>query len=183
MGKKVILLAGMLGAGCTRTAEILSNKLNMNFINSEKVFREIVAQERISFADLSLMARSGEIDIEDVVKSVVEDHINEGNVIVEGRVALLVLNNPHVDLKVFLWAPKDFRVKRVAERRKIDEKEALEAIEESDEERSQLVSRLYKRDWLDADLYDIVINSSKWSFEEIADIIVAAYKAKIEHKS
>jgi len=177
--KNVILVAGMLGAGCTETAEKLSKKLNMDYINSEKVFREIVAQERISFAELSLRARSGEIDIEDVVKSVVEDHVSEGSVIIEGRVALLVLGNPNVDVKIFLWAPKEFRARRIAERRKVSIEEALVNIEESDEERKQLVRRLYKRDWLDADLYDIVINTSKWTFDEVAEIIEITYKTRV----
>jgi len=52
--KGVILLAGMLGAGYTETAEKLSKRLDIEYVNSERVFREIVAQERISFAELSM---------------------------------------------------------------------------------------------------------------------------------
>lgn len=128
----------------------------------------------------SRWAQSGEIDIEDVVKSVVEDHVNEGNVIVEGRVALLVLKNPNVDVKVFLWAPKNFRAKRIAKRRNVSVERALANIEESNEDRRQLVQRLYKKDWLDADLYDVVINTSKWTFDEVAEIIEMIYKARVK---
>lgn len=131
MGRRVVLLASMLGAGCAETANKLSGLLGMEVVNSERVFREIVAQERISFAELSMRARFG---VEDLVKSVVEDHISEGGVIVESRVALLVLKS-------------------------LDK--ALEAVDESDEERASPVRRLYKRDWLDAGLCDLVVNTSK----------------------
>jgi len=134
VGRRVVLLASMLGAGCAETANKLSGLLGMEVVNSERVFREIVAQERISFAELSMRARFGEVDIEDLVKSVVEDHISEGGVIVESRVALLVLKS-------------------------LDK--ALEAVDESDEERASPVRRLYKRDWLDAGLCDLVVNTSK----------------------
>jgi len=58
VGRRVVLLAGMLGAGCTETANKLSGLLGMEVVNSERVFREIVTQERISFAELSMRARS-----------------------------------------------------------------------------------------------------------------------------
>ena len=180
MANGVILLPGQLGAGCTETAEKLAKKLGLEIVNSQRVIREIVAQDRLSFEDLERAALSGEIDLEDTVKSVVLDHISEGNVVIEGRVAFLVLDNPKVDVKVFLWAPTDFRAKRVSKRRGVSLEEARNAIEESDEDRKSLVYRLYKKDWLDADLYDIVVNTSKWTFDEITEIVEQVYKTRIK---
>jgi len=178
--RPVIVLAGQLGAGCTETAEKLAKKMRVTVVNSQLAIREIVAQERISFDDLERKARSGEIDLEDIVKSIVLDHITERNVVIEGRVAFLVLDNPNIDIKVFLWAPETFRAKRIAQRRNISIDEAIEAIRYSDEERKNLVYRLYRKDWIDADLYDAVINTSKWSFDEVAHIVEEIYKTRVK---
>ncbi|HDI74787.1 MAG TPA: hypothetical protein ENF55_02410 [Thermoprotei archaeon] len=97
--------------------------------------REIVAQERISFDVLERKARLGEIDLENVIKSLPLDYIAERNVVIEGRVAFLVLDTPNVDIKVFLWAPVQFRAERIAKRRNISIEEALKALRNSDEER------------------------------------------------
>ncbi|RLE93913.1 MAG: hypothetical protein DRN04_05485 [Thermoprotei archaeon] len=180
VNKPVIVLAGQLGAGCTETAEKLAKKLGVSVVNSQLVIREIVAQERISFDELERKARSGELDLEDVVKSVVLDHIAERNVVIEGRVAFLVLDNPNIDIKVFLWAPENFRAQRIAKRRNISIEEALKAVRYSDEERKNLVYRLYRKDWIDADLYDAVINTSKWTFDEVAHIVEEIYKTRVK---
>jgi len=175
--KPLIIVAGMLGAGCTHVATIISEKLGIDYVNTERILREIVVDRRISYAELSKMASSGEIELEKIMRNILLDYVNERNIIIEGRSALLVLDKP-ADLKVFLWAPFEYRAKVVAERRGITLDEAKEAVRYSDEERENLVRRLYERDWLDADLYDLVINSSRWSYKEIADMIMNAYKLR-----
>ena len=112
--------------------------------------------------------------------SVVEDYVNEGKVIVEGRSGFFALSLP-VDLKVFLWAKKEDRVRMVAERRRLPMEEAEAEVEFSDAERKNLVRKLYRRDWLDADLYDLVLNTSKWSYEEAADIIMYVYNRRVNN--
>ena len=177
--KPFIIIAGMLGAGCTHVAEILSRKLGISYINSEKILREIVVEKGISYAQFAQLVSSGEVDIEKLVRSELLDYVNERNIIIEGRSGLIVLDR-EADIKVFLWAPEDYRASLVAKRRKISLDEALEQVQISDEERRNLVRRLHKRDWLDLNLYDLVINTGKWSYEEVAEIILNAYRMRLK---
>ncbi len=179
--KPLFVIAGMLGAGCTHVARLLSEKLGIDFVNTERLLREIVVDRKISYAELSQMVSSGEVDIEKVMRNMLLDYVNERNIIIEGRSALLILDRP-ADIKVFLWAPFEYRAKMVAERRGISLEEAREAVRYSDTERENLVRRLYKRDWLNVELYDLVINSARWDYSEIVELILNAYKLRSNKK-
>ena len=57
-------------------------------------------------------------------------------------------------------------------------KQIEEDIRASDMDRSSLVERLYRRNWRDPLFYDIMINTSKVPYEEVASFIVEALKLK-----
>ncbi|MCD6368634.1 MAG: cytidylate kinase family protein [Thermoproteales archaeon] len=183
-GEPLIIIAGMLGAGCTEAALNFAKKHGLKVVNSELIIKQIVVEGRLSYSDLERITRSGEVDLEDLMESILLDHVNERRVVVEGRMAFMLLGREDVDLKVFLWAPRDFRARRIANRRKISFTEALEEIERSDEERRNFVYRRLKRDWMDADLYDMVINTSKYvNLNEVAELIEEAYKIRRKWKN
>lgn len=172
------MIPGLLGAGCTSVAFELAKRVGLEVVNSERIIREVVSEKRLSYPDLALMARDGEIDLEDLVKSVALDYIDEGNVIIEGRTAFTVLDHPAL-LKVFLFADKKVRVERVASRRGISLQEASAEVERSDEDRSRLVERLFKKHITDPSLYDIVIDTSNLTFNEVAALIENMFKWRL----
>ena len=132
----------------------------------------------MSYAELALMARDGEIDLEGVIRGVAVDYANEGNVIIEGRTAFMVLDR-EATLKVFLYADKNVRAERVAKRRGITLEEALEEVERSDEDRNRLTERLYKKSFTDPSLYDVILDTTKMAYKEVAQVIENLVKHKI----
>lgn len=167
----LIVLAGMLGAGCTDIAKRLSDRLGLDYINTEKVLRKAVVEGELSYQQLEKLVHSGEINIEKLIRSMVLDYVAEGKVIIEGRSAFQILDRP-ADIKVFLYATKDFRAERISERRKIGLDEARRAVEESDNDRLSLVRRLYDRDWMDPSLYTVIINTAELGIESTAELII-----------
>jgi cytidylate kinase len=125
------------------------------------------------------MARDGEIDLEDLVRNVALDYLDEGNVIVEGRTALMLLDRP-VLLKVFLYADKKVRAERVAKRRGISLEEAMREVERSDEDRDRLTERLYKKHFTDPSLYDMVLDTTNLSYSDAAALLERLMKWKLE---
>ncbi|NHV99920.1 MAG: cytidylate kinase-like family protein [Thaumarchaeota archaeon] len=177
--RPVILIAGELGAGCTEVGELVSRKLGgIEVYNTERFIRSLVSSPHLSFQTLVAKSVSGEIEIEKVLQSMVLDVVNNGPAIIEGRSALFVLTH-EVDLKVFLYSDLDGRLKHIAEKRKTEDlKQIEEDIRASDMDRSSLVERLYRRNWRDPLFYDIMINTSKVPYEEVASFIVEALKLK-----
>lgn len=176
--KTVILVAGELGAGCTEVGELLSKKLGIEVYNTERFIRNLASSPTSSFQILVEKSVSGEIEIEKILHSMVLDIVNNGPAVIEGRSALFALTHD-VTLKVFLYGDMGDRVKHLAEKRKTEDiKQIEEDIKASDMDRSSLVERLFHRNWKDHLLYDLMVNTSKISYEEIASLILETLKQR-----
>jgi len=174
--KVAVLIAGELASGTTEVAQVLGSLIGLTVLNSESFFREIAAEFQESFQYLERISRSGELDIEKVLEGMAKDRLVEGNVIIEGRSALLVMDGG-ATLKVFLHKDMADRKKFLASRRGIDEEEAAKELLASDQERSQIMRIRFNTDWTDALLYDLTINTSKLSHQQAAELIKTALDA------
>jgi len=175
---KIILLAADLGAGATEIGEALARRLNYEVWNYEQAIKAIVVSSERSMAEISAQASSGEIDVNQMVASVIRDRMRTQNVIVEGRAAFLFLLEP-ATLKVRLIAPYDIRVLHVADYRHISHEEAEEAVKADDEARRSVAQRESRVNADDPTIYDVVINTAAWSaWDRIADIIVYLFEEK-----
>jgi len=171
-----IAICGPLGSGCTEVGQLLSKRLGLPCVSTSDVVRVFAASFPEGYKELEFHVRSGEIDLDAVIDSELDEILERGNTIVEGRSGFMLLDNEGV-FKVLLVAPLERRVEHIAKRRGISLEEAKEDIEKSDKERKHMVERLYDREWLDPTNYDLVINVRSKSYEEIAEILVKAIKA------
>ncbi len=166
-----LLLAGWLGAGCTEVANTISKKRTFRVVNSYVAIRDLTREREISYQAFEEESRSGEFDLDHLLRNKVLEYLEEdGDLIIEGRAALLVLDR-QIDLTSFLTAPRDYRVNRVASRREIDVESAAKVVENSDKERRYLVRKLYDHD-LDLSMFDLVLNASRYGYEWAAATIL-----------
>jgi cytidylate kinase len=171
-----IAICGPLGSGCTEVGQLLSKRLGLACVSTSDVVRAFVASFSEGYRELELHVRSGEIDLDAVIDGELDEILERGGTIVEGRSGFMLLDNKSV-FKVLLVAPLKRRVEHIAKRRGISLEEAKEDIEKSDKERKHMVERLYDKEWLDPINYDLVINVGSKSYEEVAEILVKAIKA------
>lgn len=162
-----IALCGYLGSGCTEVAEILSGKLNLEIMNTSKILASI--------KDFESLSRSGEVDIDMLIKNKLEEILQRDNIIVEGRSAFFLLDKKDI-IKIFLNADFEERVKHVASRRGIPLHEAREDVERSDKDRNSIVKRFFKKDAPDLFDFDFMIRTNMKTFAAIADIIIDVIK-------
>ena len=159
-----IALCGYLGSGCTEVAEVLASTFNLEVFNTSRILS--------SLGDLSSLSRSGEIDMDKIIRDKLMEILKGDNVIIEGRSAFMLLNRKDV-IKIFLNAPFESRVKHVAERRGIPIEDARDDVARSDRDRETLVQRLHGKNLLDASNYDLVISTSSKPYSRIAEILVS----------
>ncbi len=171
-----IAICGPLGSGCTELGQLLSKRLGLPCVSTSDVVRAFVEGFSGGYRELELHVRSGEIDLDAVIDSGLDEFLERGDTIVEGRSGVMLLDNKSV-FKILLVAPLERRVEHTAKRRGISLEEAKKHIEKSDKERKQMVERLYDKEWLDPTNYDLMINVGSKSHEEIAEILVKAIKA------
>ncbi len=105
------------------------------------------------------------------IQAALTEEVRDGNAIYHGLAGHLLLGaGPHV-LRTRIIAPMDYRIARVQERFGYDRKHAALYIEKMDEDRRKWTRFLYGVDWVDASLYDLVLNLEQMSLEEACDAI------------
>jgi cytidylate kinase len=101
----------------------------------------------------------------------------KGNVVIVGRGGMAALQDKPDVLHVRILAPTELRVKRLAEHEKISHEEAQKRIRERDASDVEWIQRYFGLDSHEPSLFDIVINTAKYSPADAADLVIQALAA------
>jgi cytidylate kinase len=96
-----------------------------------------------------------------------------GACVIVGRGAGLLLP-PATTLRVRLMAPVEARVAAVMHQRGLSKHDAERWLEKTDHERTAFIKDHFQKDPTDPHRYDLVLNTSRWSVMECADVILSA---------
>ena len=99
----------------------------------------------------------------------------QGHCVIVGRGAAHILPS-FSTLRVRLVAPLEDRITVVANQREISKEAAARWVQETDSTRVEFVKTHFFKDPTDPRRYDLVLNTSRWSVSECADIIVPALR-------
>jgi cytidylate kinase len=100
-----------------------------------------------------------------------------GHVVLVGRGAQLFLPRTR-GLAVRLVAPKEHRIWRVGARDGVDQEAARRRVHDIDQRRSRFVKHYFGRDIDDPLLYDLVLNASTLSMDDLAEVVVTACRRR-----
>ena len=104
-----------------------------------------------------------------------------GKGIIVGRGANYISKSTDI-LRVRVVCPFEERVRGYAEREGYSEKGARKKIQTRDAERDDFVRHHFKRDHAAAADYDLVLNSSTFTLDQMADLVLLAYETKVGKK-
>jgi cytidylate kinase len=111
-----------------------------------------------------------------VVERVVLELADQGEAVIVGHAAQYTLRDQAGVLRVLIHGSAEARAERLAAEQSIDIKRAAELIKQSDKDRTELLKRVYHFNWLDANMYDLTINTDQLTIDYATDVIVAAVK-------
>jgi hypothetical protein len=94
-----------------------------------------------------------------ITRRVVEHAAKAGNVVVVGRGSQQFLKDWSDTLRVFLYAPRESKIRRLMSRGKA-QKEAEELIDTVDDERADFIKKYFNVEWPDRAIYHAMINTS-----------------------
>ncbi len=109
-----------------------------------------------------------------LTQAAIESLYAKGNVVLVGRGAQVLLAGRPGCLHLRLAAPLESRVRRMTGRLNVSEKEAAEIIHKRDKSRAAYIKDYYDRDWNDAALYHLVINTALWTEPQAVALVRAA---------
>jgi hypothetical protein len=111
-----------------------------------------------------------------LIRDVIEESAAHGQVVIVSHAASFALAGQDDVLRVFVTASPEVRARRVAEARRIDEEQAREAVDESDEARADYLDRFYEIDRELPTHYDVVVNTDILTVDQAAAIVAGAAK-------
>jgi cytidylate kinase len=114
------------------------------------------------------------------VESLLRELADHGNVVIVGCGAQVVLLSHARAVHVQFVAPFELRVERLMARDNIAEDAAVNRLVASDRTRATYLRENYGVDWLDPELYDMVINTKTISPQRAVDGLIAILRSDDE---
>lgn len=168
-----ITISGAPGSGTTTVAKLLKEKLGIKHVYAGEIFRKEAVKRGMSLQEFGKYCeRNPEIDkkLDEFQKEILE----KGNVILEGRLSgWIAYRNRIPALKVYLWADEETRVKRIMKREGGKYEEKKREMIEREMSEIERYKKLYGIDIRDTSFYDLIIDTSSKTPEEIAEIILS----------
>jgi cytidylate kinase len=167
-----ITISGLPGSGTTTVAKLLSTELSMELISAGEMFRQIANEKELQLEQFNKLAENNDDFDRQIDEKQGEEAMKRGDVIVEGRLSGFFV--PDADLKIWLKAPVEVRARRIAGREKITYEEALSAMKNREHSEHKRYEKYYGINLDDLSIYDLVIDSSRWSERDVVEMIKAA---------
>jgi cytidylate kinase len=107
-----------------------------------------------------------------MVGMVILNMAKEGCVLIVGRGSQVLLRDDPEILRVQIVAPLPRRIEKLMRIEGLTQREATQRILASDQARADYMRRYYGVNWLDPQLYDLVINTGRTSIQTAVQLVV-----------
>ncbi|MEM0057213.1 MAG: AAA family ATPase [Candidatus Geothermarchaeota archaeon] len=172
--KVIITISGYHGVGKTTVAKLISQKLGIRHISSGLLFRKIAKERGVSIEKLSKMAEE-DPTIDRLIDDRLIEEASKGGIVADALLAGWLLKDI-ATLKVWLKAPLEVRVKRIAEREGKDYETAYKETLERELSEKKRFKLLYNIDLDDLSIYDYVISTHMITITTLKRIVALIVK-------
>ncbi len=112
------------------------------------------------------------------VQEAVREFAARGNVVIIGRAGGAILGRRSDVLRVFLYAPRDWRIERIVTEFELDRKAAQAEVDRIDRARRAHLRDWYRVDQGSPEIVDLAIDTSSFTPEQCTQVIVAAVRGR-----
>jgi predicted cytidylate kinase len=177
-----IAISGKAGSGKSTVAKLLSKKLGLRHYSIGDLMRAMAAEKGITLLQLNSRAEKDKsIDLE-LDNKLRELGKKKDNFIVDGRLASYFI--PNADAKIFLKTDDKVRAQRIMNDKRHQEKgnmkEVMSKISKREESEKKRYQKYYGINYLDKRLYNLVVDTTKLSPNEVVGSIVKFLKPRHE---
>ncbi len=168
----IITISGTAGSGKSSVGKKLAEKLNYKHYSNGDFMREIATKRGVTILELNKLSESDASVDKELDDRQIKLGKEEDNFIIDSRLGFHFIPN---SVKIFLDADIDVRAKRVfnQKRKGIEDNESLEdtkqKIQDRLESEKKRYKELYKVDYLDLVHYDLLVDTTGVSVEEVVD--------------
>jgi CMP/dCMP kinase len=175
----IITISGMPGSGKSSVSKILAKKLRLNHYSMGDLQRKYAKEKRVTIEELGeLESRDDKIDKE--IDKYQKSLSKEDNFIIDGRISFYFIPN---SIKIFLDCSVDECARRIFNSKRDSSERKTNSLEES---KHILIKRektnqkrffdYYGIDFLDRKNYNLIIDTTNSSKEDVVDKILTFIK-------
>lgn len=116
-----------------------------------------------------------------LTEAIIKERAASESIVVIGRGAPFLLKERRDVVRVFITAPADVRIARIAQRLSLSRDDALKEMRKSDQHRAAYFKEHYNVvDWRDPRHYDLVLDTGRFGIEGAARLTVEAAKLVLD---
>lgn len=205
MENRVITIARSYGSGGRKIGKLLATELGYDYYDreilriasdesgiSEELFTRADENTRLPLFRIARQVYTGEVippDSDDFISNenlfryqakIIRELASTRNCVIVGRCANYILRGRDNVMNVFVTAPVVDCVRRVMETDGLDLEEAEKRIRKTDKRRADYFKYFTGREWQDAALYDLCLNTGHMSEQKCLNIVKAYMEARFD---
>lgn len=205
MENRVITIARSYGSGGRKMGKLLAKELGFEYYDreilriasdesgiSEELFNQMDEVKKMSLFRIARDMYTGEVippDSDDFISNenlfryqakIIRELAATRSCVIVGRCANFILRGRENVINVFVTAPIVDCVRRVMETDGLNLEEAEKKIKKVDKRRADYFKYFTGREWHDAALYDLCLNTGHMSEQTCVDIVKAYMNARFE---
>ncbi|MFC7059449.1 (d)CMP kinase [Halovenus salina] len=172
----LITVSGQAGSGKSTLAAALADALDYEHVSGGDIFRDLAAERDLSPLKLNRLAEDDDQIDRDLDRRLRRTARESEDLVLESRLAGWMAGD-HADLKIWLDAPLDVRAERIADREDKTVETAREETEARTESESKRYQEYYGIDIRDLSIYDLVVDTARWSPDGVLSLTETAIDA------
>jgi cytidylate kinase len=165
----IITIGGLAGSGTSTTARILSDKMEIPYVSTGDIFRQMARERSMELLEFSKFAEGNVKIDQEIDQRQAQMAAESQDLIVEGRLSAYFVE---ADLKVWCIAPLDIRTQRISQREDKNLSQAREEIIIREKSEVQRYHEIYQIKIEDMDVYHLIINTHAFKADNVAEIIL-----------
>jgi len=164
----VIAVAGPHGSGRTTQAKLLADAYGLRYVSTGTLFRDRAAELGLTLDELNVRSK-GDPDFDKLLDARAREETAGGGVVLDATLSGWVADDP--DLRIYLTAPFEERIRRIAQREGFTPERAAEETRIREAAELERFREFYGYDLEDLSIYDVVLNTGLFEIEAVASIL------------
>lgn len=169
----LVTVSGPAGSGKSTLAASLADALGVDHVSGGDIFRELASERGLTPLELNRRAETDDSIDRNLDRRLRDTARERDALVLESRLAGWMAGE-YADFRVWLDAPLDVRAARIADREAKSVERAREETEARAESEAQRYREYYGIDIADLSIYDLTVNTARWSPDGVCTLVAAA---------
>jgi len=168
-----IAISGPPGSGKTTICMVVANRLEYDFVVVGQLFRQMALERGMNLETFGRLAEEDETIDRELDERMLELAKAREDIVIEGRMTGPILKSSKVSVfAVYVSASEQVRAERIAKREGKDAGFVLREMRTRERSEKKRYIAYYGIDPSDEAIYDLWIDSSELTADQVADLIV-----------